>query len=262
MIAVQLQGGLGNQLFEYATAKALAAKIGQRPYLDTSLLETKNAHRPFFIKAFPLQATYPSNRLQRWYFHRFQKPYLVDIDESEAPSHEEIVDQVYLKGYWQNPAFFRDIKAELLQEIDIPLNAIQALGDEDDGLRVGVHVRRGDFIGHPQHEVCNSEYYLRAIEEMRKRLPGCRFYIFSDDIHYCKSIFSHQPDLKYVEENDSVRSFLLLKKCAHFVLSNSSFGWWAQYLKEKPSQVIAPMHWLKNKPTQEMPLFQPHWQLM
>ncbi len=82
MIAVQLQGGLGNQLFEYATAKALAAKTGQRPFLDTSLLETKNAHRPFFIKAFPLQATYPSNRLQRWYFHRFQKPYLVDTGKT------------------------------------------------------------------------------------------------------------------------------------------------------------------------------------
>ena len=261
MIAVQLQGGLGNQLFQYATARALAYESRQIPYLDTSLLLDKAAHRPYYLSAFPIRATVSTNRLRRWFFHRFQKPLLQIIDESDQPIPIP-ADRIYLKGYWQNPSYFNAIKPMLQQEISLPVPLHASLDKIENRLRVGVHVRRGDFAGHSLHEVCDADYYLKAMDAIRHTIDGCKFFVFSDDIAFCKAIFSGLDNIVFVEETDTVRSFLLLKSCTHFVLSNSSFSWWAQYLRNEPGMVIAPIFWLRNKPTLEMPLYQPHWKLI
>ena len=117
---------------------------------------------------------------------------------------------------------------------------------------VSVHVRRGDYVNNKNanafHGVCSPEYYRKAIELIAKRVDSPKYFVFSDDIEWVKehieipnAVFVSQKDIADHEE------LVLMSKCKHAIIANSSFSWWGAWLNANPNKlVIAPKQWVSD----------------
>lgn len=163
---------------------------------------------------------------------------------------------VYIFGTWQSSKYFDHIY-KLIKKQYVPLEAIaednaklyQLIKSKNS---VCVHIRRGDYINNPIHYVCTDEYYYLAMDIIIEKVPEYQFVIFSDDIDWIKENMKFKYSVIFSENrNSSVEELRLMYSCKHFIISNSSFSWWAQYLCEnEDKQVVAPAKWYKTtKPT-------------
>ena len=117
---------------------------------------------------------------------------------------------------------------------------------------VCVNVRRGDFILNSYHNVCDLRYYREAETIISSKIQDPYFYIFSDDIEWCKS----QEWPKIVEgiylnwefnSNDDLTDLYLMGSCDHFIMAASTFSWWASRIlriRDEKAIIIAPYPWL------------------
>lgn len=113
---------------------------------------------------------------------------------------------------------------------------------QQDSDSCSLHVRRGDYIGHPNFDnICTPKYYLNAIAEIQKRVStNVTFYVFSDDINWCREEFGDQG-FQYVDCNhgkDSWQDMMLISRCRHHIMANSTFSWWGSFLGEKEGSFI------------------------
>lgn len=118
---------------------------------------------------------------------------------------------------------------------------------------VCISIRRGDFISDKKirktHYVCDIDYFNKAINIMKLQIKNPVFILFSDDVEWArKNIKIQNCDIFSESGNDPVWEKLrMMYNCKHFILSNSSFSWWAQYLSENKNKiVISPRKWFKN----------------
>jgi hypothetical protein len=106
---------------------------------------------------------------------------------------------------------------------------------------VAVHVRRQDYLTHPVFHVCDRDYYRKAIDELRARVPDARFLIFSDDPEWCRTEFL-DPDQEVIDSGPAAANPLhdlhLMSLAGHHVIANSSYSWWAAWLGDKPGQIV------------------------
>lgn len=145
---------------------------------------------------------------------------------------------------------------------------------------VSLHVRRGDYLT-PENQklyggICTDAYYIEGIRQMRERFPGCRFFLFTNDRAWavqqsaeavCQETEAEKPggngktsgyaeclfsaaDITWIDlpggDNDYAE-FVLMSRCKHHILANSSFSWWASYLNKNPEKtVLAPQRWLNG----------------
>lgn len=110
---------------------------------------------------------------------------------------------------------------------------------------IGIHVRRGDFVGSDFHTELDTDYYKNAMSFF----PDKTFIVFSDDIEWCKnqSVFK---DCAFSEGNDEIEDFNMLASCAGLIIANSTFSWWAAYLCPNPNKrIVAPKEdtWFTDK---------------
>lgn len=155
-------------------------------------------------------------------------------------------------GYLESPKYFDNIKNELLSLIvpkyDILPKNVKLLNKIKKTNSVCVTIRRGDFLDNKfksEHYVCTPEYFSCAIEKMKKIVINPTFFVFSDDIEWCKENINFPEGTMFEEGNDPVYEKLrVMSSCKHFIISNSTFSWWAQYLSSnKDKVVIAPKKW-------------------
>lgn len=139
-------------------------------------------------------------------------------------------------------------------------SAGQYLQEINNGCSVSLHVRRGDYLT-PENQnlyggICTDAYYIEGIRQMRERYPGCRFFLFTNDREWGRRQFGQDRDkedaditwvdLQGAGDNDYME-FLLMSRCKHHILANSSFSWWASYLNKNPGKtVLAPQRWLNG----------------
>ena len=116
-----------------------------------------------------------------------------------------------------------------------------------------VSIRRGDFVEDPKARgrfyVCKPSYFKEAVQRMQKEVKNPKFFIFSDDIEWCKKNLDFFPKGTQFEplENPVYEKLRLMYNCKHFIISNSTFSWWAQFLSRNDKKVvIAPKVWKKN----------------
>jgi len=275
-VVVQLSGGLGNQLFQYATGRAAALDRGGQLKLDQSnySIDPKRTYAldPFAIRAVRAHtADIPwafrrsgshalSNRVAR----RLQSRIGFSLDgpkvvrERHFHFDPDVIPRsgsIYLAGYWQSHRYFEQAAAELRHELTFRVPPGGLRGDIADRVAaagsVGVHVRRGDYVSDPathmRHGVCPAEYYRRALEEVAKRAAVSGVFVFSDDIDWARRELVPPWTTTYVSGESStsdLADFYLMALCAHHVISNSSFSWWAAWLGAKAnSVVVAPRQW-------------------
>lgn len=270
MIIINLKGGLGNQMFQYACGRALSLRNGDSELLlDTTGLERANQvgdiYRPYSLSHFNVVADpadlatiqkikYPLGLISKaWRFFKFK--ILRQFNVRFNSRIFEIKGSVYLDGYWQTEKYFEDFKDEIRKDFEfkdqLGIYAQQKLDEilrDDDS--VSVHFRRGDYVNNANHDTNNQDYYSRAIIQIKELKGQVNFYVFSDDIEWVKNNveflknanFVSSPEIKDYEE------LYLMSKCKNHIIANSTFSWWGAWLNSNSNKiVIAPKKWVNGK---------------
>jgi hypothetical protein len=282
-VAVRMMGGLGNQLFQYAAGRALAARLGARLILDCT--PRPRPTRPFMLDRYPVDAQIVREVPGKLRRRRFRLPGAVGRRLTDAlhdvlptrywiagqrfrvfaekeefrydPRFESLTGSTYLTGYWQSYRYLagaaeilrRELRpvAEPSQANRCWLTRIQAANS------VCLHVRRGDYLrpANGPALVCARSYYDAALQHVRRFLPAPQIFVFSDDLVWCRQAFA-AADIVFVDVNepsDAVDDLRLMAACRHHVIANSSLSWWGAWLARHPGQVvIAPQPWLPGLP--------------
>lgn len=160
----------------------------------------------------------------------------------------------YICGCFECEKFFKNIQEELKKEIQPiePKNEknIELYNIIENSNSICVTVRRGDFVTNEKnkkiYDICSQNYYNKAINIMKEKVKDPVFIMFSDDIQWVKDNIKVENTKMYYEDgNDTLDEKLrLMYSCKHFIISNSTFSWWAQFLsKNKNKIVISPDRW-------------------
>jgi hypothetical protein len=247
------KGGLGNQLFQVAAAMIYGEETGKTVILSKEQAHIHRVHpHPYEESIFQgfqiLNASLDANVIQNLCQNDFS---LYPGEPCFEPWTCKPQDgSVILHGYFQ-------YAPPLLKHKDLIsstfLKNLKKYRKEGDLTQIAIHVRRGDYLQFPDvYPIVDCSYYIRAIQEIEKRVPGERLYkIFSDDIAWCREqdMFQSLPNVEFVDERDEIKALCLMIACkGGCICANSSFSWWGAYLGafQNGSPCIAPQAWCKG----------------
>lgn len=176
----------------------------------------------------------------------------------------------YFYGFFESPKYFCNIKKQLMREFT-PKNKkmfknLKLYDLIEKTNSVCVTIRRGDFVDDAKnvgnHYVCTPDYFYKAIDKMNSIIKHPQFIIFSDDIEWVRQNMFFPKGTVFEDGTDPVwEKIRLMYSCKHFIISNSTFSWWAQYLsRNNEKKVIAPSIW-KNY-YQNDDIYEPDWILI
>ncbi len=266
LVIVRIWEGLGNQLFQYAYARALKERgINVRldldkAYDDTFAKKENHARRQNGIQNFNISIDgidvekYGKYR----YIQRddFRKRMIFNLAKHGLwkykfceqdgyyfdKKYAFIKGNCYIKGWFQDPKYFRHIRSELLEELTpkkkivISKELRQALESRES---VAVHVRRGDYV--KIRRTSSISYYKRAVKRMKEQYQNPFFLFFSDDIEWVKENLNIEESCLYVNEDHRMQDYeelLIMSKCKSIIMSNSTFSWWGAWLNRNPEKII------------------------
>lgn len=267
---VEIHGGLGNQMFEYAFFLSLKEHHPWRAIL-LDIRNSRHVHQgyelPYIfgikqylrIKAF-YAMNYFRNLLWRSNVFSEKSPFLYDAN---AYCQER---GTYYKGCWQSEKYFAGIEDKirkvftfnesLLNERTSELSKLLKSGD----VYVSLHIRRGDYIDEGRY-TCTLDYYDKAISLIKEKTENPHFVVFSDDMEWVKQELPI-PNAIYVNWNtakDSWQDMYLMSLCQHNIIANSTFSWWGAWLNSNTEKiVIAPPMWL-DQSTESIDIIPQDW---
>lgn len=291
MVVVKLIGGLGNQMFQYATGLALAKKHNTELFLDTEALRSPaGTHSPrifeldhFAIKAsiagatqlntFDLKSSGWLNRIKLLFPNLFSKLIFNENKPNFQKVFLKLPPDTYLNGYWQDARYFDHIRKDLMADFELKEennSYLQLKKQILENTSVSIHVRRGDYVSFPAaaefHGNLSLDYYKKAMQAIESTLKHCRYFMFSDDPSWCEEHFGFLKDLTIVSKNAGLTAqeeLKLMSHCTHHIMANSSFSWWAAWLNQHDTKiVIAPAKWYSKTPTEKLGLKEPNWILI
>ena len=268
MIITKIKGGLGNQLFQYATGRAVASHHKLPLKLDLTWFETHKLHNGYRLDQLSIRADIATKNqifklkgrnnllfsaLRKGGFVK-RKSYFKEKRNSYFDASIFKHNFIYLNGYWQNELYFSNIRELLLRELS-PINSMNDLGSDylehiNKSNSVSLHVRRGDYLNLKNINVLDVDYYMKAVEYIRKNVEKPTFFIFSDDLEWCKNNLGFLDSFIYVDRTQTeIEDLKLMSFCQHNIIANSSFSWWGAWLNQNPNKtVIAPKSWHLNDP--------------
>jgi hypothetical protein len=279
MIVFYGQGGLGNQLFQYATARRLALRHNCPLVLDPHWFDHPRpgeTPRPLELTRYPMAIRLASlTEQQHWTLMRgrlarYAKPFLplrLVREQGMGVNQKALAARPgsYLFGFWQSEAYFADIREHLLKElvpIESPTKADLAVMDRMvNSSSVALHVRRGDYVtlqaAAAYHGLCSLDYYLAALQHVAERVHNPTLFVFSDDPQWARTHLSFPFPTHHVDHNrpeDAFQDLRLMSYCQHHIIANSSFSWWGAWLSKSPNgTVVAPARWYAaERPTPDL----------
>ena len=233
-------GRLGNQMFQYAAIKGIAAHYGYEVIIPNHKQKVREPsgfdlkieiHDPFLMNSLGRLGVVQG---------------VLEVNERMFTYDEELVemcpDNASLSGYFQTEKYFKHIKEEIKKDFTFHkeiLNPCQEMiGDV--GEAISLHVRRTDYTTNPNHTSLDSSYYQEALNRMPQGVPVI---LFSDDTEWCKKqdIFSSDRFMVSESSNHHV-DLCLMTLCKYHINANSSFSWWGSWLADS-ERVIAPSKW-------------------
>lgn len=271
MIIVNLKGGIGNQMFQYALGKKLALKNNDTLKLAIDTLQKARSvgdmHRPYSLDAFSISAEiatasevrtikYPYGIISMWV--RFINARI--LKKTNIGFIPEVLNwrgDLFLDGYWQSPSYFTDIRDTLLTEftLETPVSDVMSSYKQqiESSTSVSIHIRRGDYVENPrvrkEFGICEPAYYKAAIVHVTEKLTAPTFFIFSDDIQWVKENLSLPESTVFVQDSDlkAVEELTLMAMCKHNIIANSTFSWWGAWLNANKNKiVVCPTPWFEN----------------
>lgn len=281
MNIVWIDGGLGNQMFQYALALKLES-LGRQVKIDVTKYAEHHVHNDFELdRVFGIDCPFASVREIRRLGYR-KANHLTEflkrtplgkktIYNNESYAFDEKVltlDGCYLEGYWQSEKYFSDIRDKIRKTYQFPDFATEKQRDYarqiQESLSVSVHIRRGDYLNYSYlQNICTEDYYQWAMDDFRKKYPGnAQFFIFTNDVPWAKEHF-READCHFVTGNsgaDSFRDMQLMSLCRHNIIANSSFSWWGAWLNRNPEKiVIAPEKWINSETEEQIDVIPDTW---
>lgn len=271
MIYVRLVGGLGNQLFQYACARAVALRHGVEVVLDTRELARGAAHAVYGLDRFAISARIGTTgelppargqviRYALWRAGGMRPRFLRERGLGVNPAVLAAADDSYLHGYFQSEGYFRDQAAVIRDDLSILAapageNARWLERIAAEPRAVSLHVRRGDYVGSSKgaavHGTCDAAYYMRAVATIRER-AGIEplLFVFSDDPVWARENLRPGAEMVVLDHNTAsaaVEDLRLMGACRHHIIANSSFSWWGAWRNPSPDKVVvAPMRWFAD----------------
>ena len=257
-IIIQMMGGLGNQMFQYALGRSLQVQRNADVRFDLAMYKV-DTERALTLSKYRTQITEVSaaDKLTlRFSFGRtfaragallgpLKKKLLWQVHEDPATGLDKEVMQLngrwYLRGWYQCPAYFENLRPQLLREFQLvsPLTGANAeLESQIDALNaVCLHVRRGDLVTNPlynrEQQVQTAGYYAQCLSDIGQRVGNAHVFVFSDDMPWCRDNLVSQLPMTFVDKNDGSTDYIdlhLMSRCRHFIIANSTFSWWGAWL--------------------------------
>lgn len=300
-IYLPLQGRIGNQLFQYAFARAIQLKmpkdtkiimddsdivrckwenslvyydlpnveyihdsIIEKEYIYSSQYFLRKVYRLFtrnkdFVKKYEIE-----NKLNKF----FNKEGMFFCENGYIESHLNYNKPIYIEGYFQSQKYFNDIKTDLINLFDgkqfegyEEYPGIQTLRNRNS---VCISVKVEHNVGSSMYDVCTMSYWKQAIEYIIETVENPLFFICSDNVDYVLEHLIDSSKFDYVVQDKTKPVYVslsVMSECKHFIIGNTTFGWWAQYLsKFEDKIVIAPSKWMAV----DMPidLYEDNWHLI
>ncbi len=287
MILVELNGGLGNQLFQYAAGLSLALHHNVELKVNTTSFSEPNAivgtQRHFELGNFEYAPAVASKdeiddflnqskldnyfeKILPFYRRRIYKERRVSFDKNFYHSKKNI----YLKGNRQSEKYFIRHSTYIREKLKFKGFVIEKVEKYGIAFRntesVAIHIRRGDYLTDIAMDVLGLipiDHYLKAFEYLSSQIQIQKAYIFSDDIEWAEKNLRLNVDTEYVSgkiTSTSIEDFYLISQCKHQIIANSSFSWWAAWLNPNPNKiVIAPKKWFNNAPYDTKDLIPESW---
>jgi len=292
-LIVRLRGGLGNQLFQYAAGRSLAARSGVPLMLDTKSGFKEDPYgRSYALGAFALSNTVLEAdstgrglrvELRRRLLRRREILRLRLRGRYFTPSIHRlrVSGPTVLDAYCQSPRYFRGLEDAIKR--DLAFKAIPAgvdpatASDIRQTNSVCVHARRllgvctdgaktrrsvVDYYG-----ACGISYYRNALARLARECGPVTAYVFGDDARWARensqSLAIAGCKIRVIEEEDTLKSFYLMRLCKHFVLANSTFGWWAAWLGDYSGKMVCvPSVWNQGEKRFPAEIFPKSWKVV
>lgn len=285
MIVVRFKGGLGNQFFQYAAGRTLAARHGVPLRFDVRWFDNPKNHatvrRTFDLLAFNVEGAVATQaelapfcyndspqfwkKAKRRVSRLAQRHKLWIYDAPTfGPQFARLGRRVLIEGYFQHPAYFNSVQNELRHELHLRSSPPPAIREKAAALSasasVCIQVRRTDFVADPErarlHGTCSLDYFRAAWTHVSARTSAARGFVFADDPAWAREAFRDWPDVLVVgpEWNGPafLHQFFLMQACRHFIIANSTWGWWAAWLaSDNEKIVVLPKHWFVDEKMNE-----------
>ena len=264
-IVVALEGGLGNQMFQYAAGRALSLRAGTTLALDLRPL-LRQGQRAYGLGAFSLgevslitEGVPPARtgKIRQWLrkltggeqtFREAGFFYDEGIRAVNPPAR--------LEGYFQSERYFEDVAEVIRADFTPPADELGRLDDLasrllPSGAKVALHVRRGDYTNPATmavHGLMGPDYYARARHLLAERTGPSAVCVFTDDPAWVRANLGLPADSVFVSEytRSAVEDLILMSRCSHHITANSSFSWWGAWLNPKPDKVVVtPSRWFQ-----------------
>ena len=291
MLCIQIKGGLGNQMFQYAFAKSISEKYQVPFIIDCNYFEIKGnvdyTLWDFELNVFQLKVNKAEvDQLKKYKVSLLSKinarlnkllniPVLfknsrVTEEQFDLKFYDESFNpkNKYFVGYWQSEYYFNSIEQIIREDFKFK----PSLDEKNLSLKkriktsnsVSVHIRRGDYVNNPSafknHGVCSIEYYRKSIEEIKKQVDNPVFFFFSDDFEWVRENNFGIQNYEFIDWNQEGESYIdmqMMSYCKHNIIANSSFSWWGAWLNNNPyKNVIAPRKWfaddIRNKDSEKI----------
>lgn len=289
MIKVNIKGNLGNQMFEYALARSIQEKTGQAIELNTCLLSKYKPEYTLHINDFVLNdnVIIESHNSLPWFintyrglirvlkkifprlFFSFMSKFGIYIwlKETYVPIKLGEQKSFYLEGFWQSARYFSDID-DIIRKEFTPKEPLRSSNENlykiiTQTESICVTIRRGDYVTNKKYRkkffLCDESFFLEGVRRIRKEIPAATVIVFSDDVEWAKKNIDFGENVYYESGRDPVwEKMRLMSACKHFVISNSSFSWWAQHLSNNHNKIVyAPSKWFPDN--RKCDIAEPNW---
>lgn len=273
-------GGLGNQLFQYAYAYSIAKKYNENLCLDLS--SYKQNKKPSIYKLDIKYKTRYSISLKKnkkmiviqFLYHIAQK--IIRIHNKERIG-KRIFDFLtsygyyynfdpyyyndilctkktkYVYGYFQSEKYFDSVKKDIINQFvyngEISEVAKHYKNLIENSNAIALHIRLGDYTkkANKYLNVCNNDYYKKSVEFINCKVKNPQFFVFTNDIESSKQLEFIPNNAIFIEGTSAEEDFFLMQQCKFFIISNSTFSWWASYLSRYDEKLtIVPFKWMNT----------------
>lgn len=291
MIITKLQGGLGNQMFQYAAGKSLSLYHKVKLAVEVSFFNDGPTHDLEFPRNFEMHHFLGFNEEIVSETNKFDLNKYPFLKQSKIqrllPAHKRIIykephyhfdknffngkKQQFIKGQWQSEKFFKPFEEEIKKGFELKneyiVNVLNSVSEMKHLETVSIHVRRGDYLRKPEilhwHGVMSKEYYLEAFKCIEKSTKVDSVYYFSDDPEWVEKELKPLIGGEVISGNKSksqYEDFYWMSNCKHNIIANSSFSWWTAYLNKYPKKIIiAPKKWYNNAPVITEDVYPQQW---
>lgn len=269
IVSVSIKGGLGNQMFQIATAYAFAKKVGGRLQLLREKPVPDSRPQKYWESVLAHWSSYLTDTL----------PTLPVLHERGPTQYSSLPQTVslpgaYLEGYWQSSRYFQGVEQEIREamiltpqirtDVQAKYGWILAANERI----VLVHARRTDYLKAAAfHGPLTAEYYKRATEYMLEIVPNPIFLLVSDDTTFWSDIAPQVPALQThetitLQSANDVQTLGLMQQLRYFILANSTFSWWGAWLAGPTATVLVPTKWFGPtgpKPYEYEDIYEQNW---